>query len=189
MCSRFELNAHSRDLAGRFGWSVPPLSGEFRPTDPILVIGPAGAMTLRWGLAVDWDAKPLINARAETLDSRPTFRPLLGRRVLVPATGWFEWRKDGRFAIKTRITPGDGAILGLAGLSDGQAVTIVTVAAAPGLDAIHDRMPAVLDRGDEEGWLDPNRPFSEISSALKPSGRSFTAEPPPAPPRQPDLFG
>ena len=96
MCSRYELNAHSRDLVGRFGLTVPPPlpnRAEVRPTDAALVIGAGGAELLSWGLPVTWQNGPLINARAEGLDSRPTFRPLLAKgRVLVPASAWWEWR-------------------------------------------------------------------------------------------------
>ena len=68
--------------------------------------GPVGRL-LGWGLGVDWTAKPLINARAETLAEKRTFRPLLERRCLVPATAYFEWRKDGKARHKNRIRPED----------------------------------------------------------------------------------
>ncbi len=71
MCSRFELTATADEIALRFGLSGAvniPKHGERRPTDPALVITAKGACLMNWGLVVDWDAKPLINARAETLE-------------------------------------------------------------------------------------------------------------------------
>ena len=81
------------------------LSGIRRPTDPVIVVLPGQKPALRrWGLSVSSLNAPLINARAETIDQKPTFRSLLERRCLIPATSWFEWRKEGTARHKTRIT-------------------------------------------------------------------------------------
>lgn len=189
MCSRFELNAGSGELARRFGLSVPPpLSGsELRPTDAVPVIGPSGAAPMPWGLEVEWQPGPLINARAETLAAKATFRPLLaGGRVLVPATGWWEWPNRR----KTRIAPAGKGLFAFAGLTDGRRVVIVTCAPSPELAGVHDRMPVVLDGADEAAWIDPARPFTQVAPLLRPLDGPFTVSDEPVPPSaQGDLFG
>lgn len=186
MCSRFELNANSDDLRRRFGLTVlppQPSATELRPTDSILVIGGEGSGVMSWGLAVDWQAAPLINARAETLADKPTFRPLLAAgRVLVPATAWWEWPRRAR----TRIAPADGEVVGFAGLTDGKRVVIVTCAPGDGLAAVHDRMPVVLTPTDEGAWLDASQPFERVASVLRPHAGPFAVTSETA---QGDLFG
>lgn len=187
MCSRFELNASSPDLVRRFGLTVPPprpLGAERRPTDPVLVIDARGARLMPWGLTVEWQAAPLINARAETLAAKPTFRPLLaGGRVLVPASAWWEW--PGR--VKTRIAPVDAELFALAGLSDGRRVVIVTCAPPDALAAIHDRMPVVLTPEAEAVWIDGTTPFDAVAPLLRPHAGPFTLTAEPS--AQGDLFG
>ena len=183
MCSRFEMNARPGELARRFGLkAAPPLPNtpELRPTDQALVIGtwagdedgedgPAPRI-LGWGLAVTWDAKPLINARAETLTRKPTFRPLLDTRCLVPATAYFEWRKVGKVKLKNRIALSEGGVFAFAGLTDGERFTIVTCAPQPAIAHIHERMPVILDRRAESPWIDSDVSFAEVSGLLVPYG-------------------
>jgi putative SOS response-associated peptidase YedK len=177
MCSRYELTSNAREIMVRFRLSVPPLMpnrAEIRPTDAALVVTSDGAARLLgWGLPVDWDARPLINARAETLASRPTFRPLLSRRVLIPATSWWEWRKDGKARHKTRLQPAAGGLFAFAGLADGERFTMITCAAAADVAAVHDRMPVVVDEAAEAAWLDSSRPFAEVAPLLVPTGRQL----------------
>lgn len=187
MCSRFELNVGSRDLIRRFGLTVPPPfppGAERRPTDAVLVIGCDGGHLMPWGWAVDWQAAPLINARAETLAAKPTFRPFLtGGRVLVPATAWWEWPQRR----KTRIAPGDGEPFAMAGLSDGRRVVIVTCAPGADLTAVHDRMPVVLTPQSEAAWIDGARSFPEVEPLLRPHPGPFTVTAEAS--AQGDLFG
>lgn len=193
MCSRFELRSGACDFSARFGFAVPPgLPGrsEIRPTDKALVIGPEGARLLHWGLSVEWDAKPLINARAETLAERPTFRRLLGRRVLIPAHAWWEWRPDGRRRVKTRLSLATEEVFALAGLVEGERFTLVTCAASGAVAPIHDRMPVLLAPEAEAAWLDPAQPFAAVAAWLRPHCGPFAvvAEDVSVP-AQPDLFG
>ncbi len=198
MCSRFEMKVPAGDLARRFGLGAPPPvpnQGVIRPTDQALVIdarigGPGGHL-LSWGLSVEWSARPLINARAETIGEKKTFQPLLDNRCLVPATAYFEWRKSGDAKLKNRIAPADGGVLAFAGLSDGERFTVITCPPASGIAHIHDRMPAILARAAEERWIDPGLSFTEVRGLLVP----FEAEPleaeeeTPATTPKKDLFG
>ena len=115
MCARFELSAPPGDLAHRFGLRIfpdfPP-APDLRPTNRVPVVESEGARLLSWGLPAPWDGKPLINARSETLTQKVTFKPLLEHRCLVPATAYFEWRRDGRLRIKNRIAPAAGSVAG-----------------------------------------------------------------------------
>ena len=193
MCSRFEVNVRPRDLARRFGIDDLPTgftTGEVRPTDPALVITAEGPRVMNFGIDVDWDTKPLINARAETLTEKPTFRPLLESRCLVPASGYFEWRRDGGRRLKNRIAPEAGGIMAFAGLHQDGRFVIVTCAPAANIQHIHNRMPVALTPGGETAWRDPERRYPElahllVAAATTPLG--FEEEVPP-PPEQPDLF-
>jgi len=210
MCSRFEIKAKPEGLKRRFRLKRLPgaidaaLGDAVRhPTDPVLTLttgtnAEAEARVLRWGLAVDWDTKPLINARAETLTQKPTFRPLLTHRCLVPASAYFEWRKDkatgARF--RNRITAidaeeEDAGLIAFAGLMDEaqNAVTIVTCAPSPAIAHIHGRMPVILRRKDEALWGDPNRSFAEAAPCLLPFPDVAAIEDTAPPPAQADLFG
>ncbi len=190
MCSRYELNATTQDLVERFDpVDIPDeiTRVEIRPTNPAPVID--GTHRLRmalWGLAVSWDTKPLINARAETLERKKTFRPLLAGRCLVPATAYFEWRRDGSRRLKNRIAPADGKLFAFAGLTDGERFTIVTCRPAPPIAHIHDRMPVILEAEAEAAWLDEARPFAEVKPLLAPFAADLAANE--QPPREPDLF-
>lgn len=177
MCSRFELSRCRDDVIRDFALKIPPPwpnGREFRPTDRALVIAKDGAMLLRWGLSVEWENRPLINARVETVRDRPTFRRLLGNRVLVPASAWWEWNGQ---KLKTRLAPATDQLMAFAGLRDGDTFVILTRAASPALAPVHDRMPLLADGR----WLDGGAPQvveTEIIATIdQPVGR------------QPDLFG
>ncbi|CAA7627160.1 SOS response-associated peptidase [Magnetospirillum sp. UT-4] len=181
MCSRFELNHSAREVAARFGLVEPPPlpnQAEVRPTDRALVIAAGGrTWLLAWGLAVEWDKRPLINARAETLAERPTFRRLLGHRVLVPASCWFEWmpRPGAKAKTRMRIRPADHGPFALAGLVDNGRFTIVTCAARPDLAHIHSRMPVALPPDKEALWLDPATPIADLGAVLAPTDAPLEA--------------
>jgi len=141
---------------------------------------------LTWGLVPSWskDVKlglRMTNARSESLLDKSSFaRAAAARRCLVPADGWFEWQVsptalDGKGKPRKQpffIHRSDGAPLAMAGLyefwrdktlaeddPDAWLTTyaIVTTAAEPGLDRIHDRQPLALERADWDDWLDPTQ--------------------------------
>lgn len=163
---------------------------------------------LTWGLVPAWSkdsrgGSRMINARAETVADKPAFRrALASRRALVPARGWYEWQVSP-VAVDDRGRPrkqpffarrADGASLAMAGLYEFwrdpvvpderdplawlTTFTILTTAAEPGLDRIHDRQPLVLERSDWERWLAPHAGVADIADLLAtaPPGR-FTAYP------------
>lgn len=152
-------------------------------------------VVMKWGLVPSWAKEPrtsfsTINARAETITQKPAFRKLItGKRCLVPATGYFEWATHngagGKQPYRVRVTsgnPGDDQdedqIMAMAGLYDvwkgpyGEPLltyTVITTEASPSIRALHDRMPVILSREDEEVWLDPGVNETEgLLSLLRP---------------------
>jgi len=126
------------------------------------------AVMMEWGLVPHWvkdmkAARHLINARAETLAERPAFRGLLkSRRCLVPASGFYEWKKDGGKKTPFYIRLRDEPVFAFAGLYDvwhtpvgeGYATyTIITTGPTELMAPIHNRMPAILRREDEDRWV------------------------------------
>jgi putative SOS response-associated peptidase YedK len=194
MCSRYEINGTFEEVSLRFditgGPDFQPMA-EVRPTNRVPVITKGGVISLlRWGLDVSWDNKPLINARAETLAQKKTFQPLLEARCLVPASAYFEWRREAGNKIKTRIHNSSESLFAMAGLTDGDNFTIVTVAPAPAIAHIHSRMPVIIDAGSEASWLDADLDFAAAAKALAPpSDDSLAWHDADPPPRQKDLFG
>lgn len=126
---------------------------------------------MRWGLIPSWskDAKiayKTINARSETAAIKPSFRSAFKRRrCLVPASWFYEWKREGKEKIPFRIQRRDGDPLAMAGLwehwngSETDAprttFTILTTDASEDLDGLHDRMPCIIERDDFDRWLTP----------------------------------
>ena len=136
---------------------------------------------LRWGLVPSW-AKDirigfrLINARAETVHVKPSFSSAFrSRRCLVPANGWFEWRRDGRNRQPYFLAPADGSLLSFAGLWERwsgpeaarETFTLITTAASPGLENIYPRQPAIVDPARFDDWLDPSSPVSDLLELVR----------------------
>jgi putative SOS response-associated peptidase YedK len=187
MCGRYDLSESPAAIRARFRVaSVPDFSpnADWRPTDRAPIIRCAHESTehecvlARWGL-VPWWAKDLkfgtqcINARAETVDTQPSFREAFRtRRCLVPVNAFYEWSGPKGHRTKWRIRLKDEGILALAGLwerwrdpASGEYVdtyTIITTAANEVIAKLHDRMPVVLRRQDETRWLDPNATGKEF---------------------------
>ena len=195
MCSRFDLNSDIRAFQVQLGLEMEDiirmplpdgydrsgsdndedeaafdsLTGTRRPADPIAVILPHHKAAIRyWGLGISGVNSPMINARAETLTEKPTFRPLLNRRCLIPASGWYEWRKDGKAKHKNRITLPDHQPFLFAGLENGREATIITCAPSGSIAHIHNRMPAVIGPNHLAAWLDPHMEFEDLAYMLGP---------------------
>jgi putative SOS response-associated peptidase YedK len=176
MCSNYESNGSAKDLEGRFDLPCLPLmpnKQNIRPTDLALIIDANRTMRLLpWGIPQPWqdgkNAQPIINARAETIDQKPTFRPLLSRRCLVPATAWFEWREVGGNKLKNQINLKDEPLFAFAGLASDSHFTIITCEPVPSIAHIHSRMPVVLTPAAENAWLDVDSPFEAVAKHLAP---------------------
>jgi len=177
MCGRFAL-ALTVGFGERFGVDDTGLSLSPRynitPSQqvPIVYTTHAGERVVRpmmWGLVPSWTrdttgARPIVNARADTLTERPSFRgPLTRHRCLVPATGFYEWGKSGTQKVPYYIRRRDEAAFAFAGLFDvlrGRdpslwTFTIITTDPNALVARIHDRMPAILRPEDEARWIAP----------------------------------
>ncbi len=181
MCGRYTLHHDADALAARFA-AQPALDIEPRyniaPTQPVAAVtnheSGRRLEAFHWGLVPFWAKDPaignrMINARAETLAEKPAFKnALVRRRCLVPADGFYEWKKEGprgRQPMYVRVKTGDG-LFAFAGLweewrdpasPDGpplRSCAIITVAPNALMAPIHDRMPAILRPDDEAAWLD-----------------------------------
>ena len=179
MCGRFTLYHSPDEVAERFAVSEI-LETEARyniaPTQNIAVVTQNGARHLgsyHWGLIPSWAKDPaigsrMINARAETLAEKPSFRTALSRRrCLIPADGFYEWQaapegvKGGK--TPTYLHRKDSGLFAFAGLWDEwhapdgsplRSCTIITTTPNSVAARIHDRMPVILRPGDEAFWLD-----------------------------------
>lgn len=124
---------------------------------------------MRWGLIPHWSKEPggysTFNARAETLDSKPTFRSAFRQhRAIVPADGYFEWQTIGSSKKPLFFHRPDNEPLALAGLwdswidPDGKAIESFTIVVRPArsdISAIHNRMPVILPEEQWDAWLNP----------------------------------
>ncbi len=196
MCGRYSLSSPDADLLSRRfnlreGTTVPAEPRyNIAPTDPVLAVRRAddGANelgTLRWGLVPGrWAEKPggrpLINARAETVETQPAFREAFGeRRCLIPADGFYEWLTDERGKRPVWISLADRGIFAFAGLwaalpdrdGDGSlhSCTILTTSPNKLIRPIHDRMPVVLSPDAEAAWLHPDTQAEELRGLLGPA--------------------
>jgi putative SOS response-associated peptidase YedK len=195
MCGRYTLTAPGEIVAEIFELvDVPPILPRYNlaPTQEgavVRVVAPGAPRTLaalRWGLIPYWAQDPkignrLINARAESLVDKPAFRDSFERRrCLVPADGFYEWKKlDAKVKQPYLIHRQDRRPFGFAGLwsswrspDAGRVETFTIITTAPNglMRPLHDRMPAILDPSDFAAWLDPaNRNVSRLQSLLVPA--------------------
>ncbi|HEV2265183.1 MAG TPA: SOS response-associated peptidase [Stellaceae bacterium] len=194
MCGRYKLATPAEILRDVFGFvERPNLPARYNvaPTQDAPVVRqrrqPAGERTvqnLRWGLIPSWakDAKigaSLMNARAESLASRPAFaKALRQRRCAVLADGFYDWSGEGAARQPYLVTRRDNAPFAFAGLWDRwidprdaaatptDSFTIVTTAANELLRPLHPRMPVILAGADLNAWLDPASEPARVTSAL-----------------------
>jgi putative SOS response-associated peptidase YedK len=176
MCGRFSRADDSAALAGRFKLEQAP-TVELEPRYNVAPGQMAAVIVktqqrrlemMRWGLVPFWakDEKigyKAVNARAESLAGKPMFKAAYqARRCLVPADGFYEWQKQGKAKMPWRFLLKDHVLFALAGLweswqkPDGgrlNSFTIITTAANDLVKKVHERMPLILRRDDEETWL------------------------------------
>lgn len=185
MCGRFTLRSSRRiKLEGARNLDLP-LEPRYNiaPNQNVLTVGDFGAgleaRLLTWGLIPSWssDGKGFINARAETLEEKPSFSESFRfRRCLIPADGFFEWKRSGREKRPFYFQLDDEMPFAFAGIWDtwsnrGAPVTscaIITTAANELVGELHDRMPAILLHEFQDAWLDPKTDRAVLTEMLKP---------------------
>ncbi|HEV2637555.1 MAG TPA: SOS response-associated peptidase [Actinocrinis sp.] len=205
MCGRYVVATHPGQLALDFGAAELINLDRFQPdynvapTKPIptvLTLGSARVLLeMGWGMVPSWAKDPaigsrMINARVETVAEKPTFRrALVRRRCILPADGYYEWRKPAGAGGRKQpfyIHRTDGGLLAFAGLfdhwlgADGSELwtaTIITGAAVGDLAAIHDRMPLTVGPGERDAWLDPDLQDKDEITALLDRDPEWTARP------------
>lgn len=203
MCSRFTLTAENKELLKQFALTMLP---ELLKRHNIAPGGPITAIRqnehsqarefaiLNWGLVPSWAKDPnmghkLTNARCETAADKPAFRgPMRHHRCLIPANGFFEWKRVGKNRLPYYFKHPEGKLLALAGLweywaspdgSEIQSCTILTTEPNALMRPIHQRMPVLIEESDYSRWLDTTlqRP-REVSDLLKtPSEESLICHP------------
>ncbi len=179
MCGRFVLISDLKTIQNDFDiqdiFCEHQPSWNIAPTQSVPVIirhnGNNQLVSYRWGLIPSWSkdtsiANKLINARAETVDKKPSFRDAFKkRRCLIVADGFYEWQKEGKSKVPQYFYLKSGRSFGFAGLyetwtsPDNKQIntcTIITTDANELIKPIHDRMPVILPKDQERVWLDSN---------------------------------
>ncbi|MBI2316563.1 MAG: SOS response-associated peptidase [Betaproteobacteria bacterium] len=181
MCGRYALHSNPEVIALQFGLApAPRLQPRYNiaPTQiaPVVRLGADEVRELaqlRWGLIPSWSNDPaigarLINARAETIAAKPAFRDAFShRRCLVPADGYYEWKKEGARKQPYLLKPESGGVFAMAGLWEQwrtlegettETFAVLTTDAAGAARRVHDRMPVILSPEDYEPWLNGPEP-------------------------------
>lgn len=190
MCGRFLLTAPPEAVQRLFGFLELP---NFAPRYNIAPSQPVAAMLrdaaaerrflwLRWGLVPSWAkgaaARPLINARAESVADKPSFRAAFAeRRCVVFADGFYEWRQDGNrqpYLVRlAEAAPFAFAALWepLSGSGEGEpdrSCALITTEANAKMATVHHRMPVILTPEQVGAWLDPASRRDELQALLRP---------------------
>lgn len=191
MCGRYTFTFDAKTLAEAFGL-VPPgfqiVKGyNIAPGQHVVIVRPERdarvADVAFWGLIPGWVKDPNlsprpINARAETLEEKPTFRSAFRRkRCLVPASGFYEWKAQGKLKQPFYIHPAEGDLFAFAGLledwqgRDGEVMIstcIITTEPNDLMAGIHNRMPVILPKAAWGDWLDPAAQTRDLQRLLVP---------------------
>lgn len=193
MCGRFTASFEFREIKVRFNVQrdLPLFAPRYNiaPSQEVPVIvqdeGVNELKPMRWGLVPAWAPDPsignrMINARAETVTEKPSFRRLVQqRRCLIPADGFYEWRREGNRKVPVWIRLKKREPFAFAGLWDAwrdpegetlQTFTIITTVPNALLRPIHNRMPVIFDALQAKQWLDPRLSVREadIAAVLAP---------------------
>jgi putative SOS response-associated peptidase YedK len=188
MCGRFTITSPPEAIRRLFCYDEQPnfpARYNIAPTQPIpivhLIDGERHFALVRWGLLPSWVKDPrafslLINARGESALDKPAFRAAMRRRrCLIPADGFYEWKREGGGKRAYYIRAGSGAPMAFAGLwetwtgpngEELESAAIVTTAANRLLTPLHDRMPAILSADSFDLWLDCANVDAESAAAL-----------------------
>ena len=191
MCGRYTFTFSAKSLAEAFGM-IPPgfdiVKGyNIAPGQYIVIVRPEKGQRVAdvafWGLIPSWTNDPNtcpkpINARAETLIEKPTFRSAFKRnRCIVPASGFYEWKTEGKEKRPFYFHPTDGDVFAFAGLMEdwhgpnGEVMVgacIITTEPNELMAEIHNRMPVILPKDAWGLWLDPAVQVREVQPLLVP---------------------
>ena len=167
-------------------WQVEDYTPSYNiaPTQNSLVLvqekGSRIIRSMKWGLIPAWSKNELygskmINARIETVTTKPSFKSLIPKyRCIILSDGYYEWKQSGGRKVPFFIQKKDGGLMLFAGLwttwsmssKKGFTYTILTKKAQENISAIHDRMPALIDKSKAEIWINPENRFSEVEQEL-----------------------
>ncbi|HEX7049821.1 MAG TPA: SOS response-associated peptidase [Longimicrobiales bacterium] len=197
MCGRYTFTLTQDELERTFDIEVPfPVQPRYNiaPTQQVLALvledGAPRARLLRWGLVPHWAedvriGNRMINARSESVASKPAFRNAFQRRrCLILADGWYEWKRGRGAKVPYWIHRRDRRPFAFAGLweiwrGDPAApllsCTILTAPAAPEIRSIYDRMPVVLTPDQGTRWLDPAATPAALAELFHPDGTALEA--------------
>lgn len=200
MCGRFAFYLPSEATAALFGVdgniAVEPRYN-IAPTQYVAAVREdedinRELVMLRWGLVPFWAKDPtignrMINARAETVAEKPSYRAAFRhRRCLVLADGFYEWRKQGAAKAPYFISLASGEPFGLAALWENwtdkdsgesmQTTTLITTAANDFMAALHHRMPVILQADTADVWLSGRGDFLEQALALAPTLQAWPVD-------------
>jgi len=191
MCGRFALKATTKDVEKLVPdlkiTKKPGISYNIAPSSQIYAIKKKDDENLlcdfKWGLIPSWAKDEsiglkMINARAETLDEKVSFKRLVNtRRCIIPASGYYEWMKSDTGKIPYYITSSSGDLLCFAGLYDvwknqnGETIesaTIITTEPNLLMAQIHNRMPVIIERSNVRKWIEPKFKFQDLKHLLNP---------------------
>lgn len=196
MCGRFAFYSPAEAVVRLFGVEssedLPPRYN-IAPTQDAPVVrldedGVRRLVSLRWGLVPFWAKDPaignrMINARSETVASKPAFRQAVRRRrCLVVADGFYEWQKTTHGKTPWYIHLADGGPFAMAGLWESwrregadplETCTILTTAPNEMMARLHNRMPVVLAGAGVDAWLDPQTTVEELEPLFAPQADSL----------------
>lgn len=203
MCGRFSLSTNDKALAKQFALqTLPKLLARYNitPAQPVFAIRENSASKAREGTFLNWGLIPfwakdisigpkLTNARAETAAEKPAFRgPIRHHRCLIPATGFYEWQRQGKHRHPYLFRQPDHGVFAMAGLwehwgspdgSEIETCTILTTAANAVMAPIHHRMPVLIASADFASWLNTEIQQSKKIAHLlhPPSAAALIAHP------------
>jgi putative SOS response-associated peptidase YedK len=188
MCGRYTLTTSPRSLRELFrfeDWPDFPPRYNIAPSQPIAIVrmseGKRQFALVRWGLLPPWVKDPrtfslLLNARGESVNDKPAFRNAMKRRrCLIPADGFYEWKRDGGRSQPYFVRAKSGEPLAFAGLwecwigpngEELETATIVTTRANRTLSEIHERMPVIIPPEAFDLWLNGDAADAETAAAL-----------------------
>ncbi|WP_427339383.1 SOS response-associated peptidase [Caloranaerobacter sp. DY30410] len=186
MCGRYYLFTDIGEISKRFNINycdilIKPMAEIFPSNEvPIIINNEKGKMIklMKWGFNLPYLKKLIINARSETIDTKKLFKySFYNKRCLIPASGFFEWKKENGKNIKYKIYLKDESLFSMAGIysffrdKNGEYVncfTILTTNANKKISSIHNRMPVILDRESEQIWLNNSIKDESLKELLKP---------------------